>query len=119
MSWDLKKPDREKDLQDLNLILNYYWDFVDEEAYRKHLDLFDDQFETHLASARILGRNLQKTLDKSDILKENILRILYEQSKIENRPSLMLIKLAFFSKKHINEVKRILDEIIKGINDII
>ena len=60
LSWNDKKPDREKDLIDLNQILSHYWDFIEEEVYEKHLDLFDNNgFTKEMAAANVLGRHLK------------------------------------------------------------
>ena len=48
LSWDDTKPNRDKDLKDLSQILNNYWAFIEDEAYKNHLDLFDDNFKTEM-----------------------------------------------------------------------
>lgn len=118
LSWDETKPDREKDLNDLSQILNNYWEFVEDEAYVKHLDLFDDElFSIQKASARILGRHLKVTMDKSSVLNERVVRILSEQAQQIMPPGLMLRKFAFENDQTIEKVKMLLEEILKGIED--
>jgi len=117
LAWDEKKPGREKDLGDLNQILNNYWDFVEDEAYEDHQDLFDDDFEMGKASARILGRHMSKTLNKSAVLRARVQQIIVEQLASTDPPGLMLQKFASDSDKPIDSVKLLLDEILKGIND--
>lgn len=117
LSWDDKKPDREKDLKDMSQILGNYWEFIEEEAYSKHLDLFDDNFEIKKTAARILGRHLRGTLRKSDVLKKNVIRILEEQSVAVDPPGLMLQKFSNYEDKTIDSIKILLDEILIGINE--
>lgn len=117
LSWNDKKPGREKDLQDLSQILNTYWEFIEHEAYEKHQDLFDDNFEMGKAAARILGRHLKSTLNKSEILKQKIYEILKEQSTAVDPPGLMLQKFSQESDKPISTIKSLLDEILTGINE--
>lgn len=117
LSWHDKKPAREKDLRDLSQILENYWEFVKDEAYEKHLDLFEEDFEIGKAAARILGRHLKATLDKSAVLKEKIKHILEEQAAAFDPPGLMLQKFAEDKDRPIEHVKILLDEILKGVNE--
>ncbi len=118
LSWDEKRYDRDKDLEDLIQILDNYWEFVEDEAYVHHLDLFDaDDFDIRNAAARILGRHLKKTLDKSDDLKRVVLRILEEQAQHTDPPGQMISKFSQTNNLSLEEVKTILEEILKGINE--
>lgn len=117
LSWHDKKPGREKDLQDIDQILRKYWEFVEDEAYEKHQDLFDDEFEMEMAAARILGRNLRVTLSKSKFLKEKVLNIFQEQSEALDDGGSMIHKLAGYSDQPVSYLKKKLEEILKGIND--
>jgi predicted nucleotidyltransferase len=117
LSWDDTKPNRDKDLTDLNQILHNYWTFVENEAYEKHLDLFKDNFNTEIAAARILGRHLKATIQKSKTLKNSIIRILDEQTSQVEPPSQMLQHFAAKEDKTIEEVKALLDEVLKGIRE--
>ena len=117
LSWDDKKPGREKDLRDLSQILENYWNFVENEAYEQHMDLFDDEFRMDKAAARILGRNLKRTISKSEFLEQRILKILEDQSPRIDPPGLLLQKFAIERDKSLEEVKSLLDEILKGIKE--
>ena len=117
LSWDDTKPNRDKDLTDLNQILTNYWAFVEDEAYEKHLDLFTDNFTTEIAAARILGRHLKKTIEKSEVLKASIIRILKEQTLQHDPPSLMLQHFAIQKNKSIEEIKLLLDTVLIGISE--
>ncbi|MCC5924229.1 MAG: nucleotidyl transferase AbiEii/AbiGii toxin family protein [Crocinitomicaceae bacterium] len=117
LSWDDKKPDREKDLVDLYQIIDNYWSFVSDEAYEKHLDLFTDDFETLITAARILGRNLKGTLSKSKVLQKKILTILEHQSTSIDKPGLMMQKFAEQGDINLERVKQLIDEVVKGIKE--
>lgn len=117
LSWDDKKPDREKDLIDLYQIIDNYWAFVSDEAYEKHLDLFTDDFEMVNAAARILGRHLKGTLSKSKILRDKVLSILADQSISIDEPGLMMKKFAEQGDITFEKVKQLIDEVIKGIKE--
>ena len=118
LSWDDKKLDREKDLKDLYQILIHYWSFAEEEAYENHLDLFDDEnFTTEMAAAHILGRHIKITLEKSKVLSNRVIQIIKEQASLIEPPGLMLQKFSSEKDKSIEEVKLLLDEILKGINE--
>lgn len=118
LSWDDKKPDRRKDLDDMYLILRHYWTFVENEAYEQHTDLFHDDFDTQRAAARILGRHLSAVLKKSAVLYERITRILAEQSTPADEPGLLLQAWGHLSSKDMDTLLTLLDEIRAGIDDI-
>lgn len=117
LSWDDKKPDREKDLIDLYQIINNYWSFVSDEAYEKHLDLFTDDFETVIATARILGRHLKGTLCKSNVLRNKVLSILEDQTNSIDSPGLMMLKFAEQGNITLERVKQLIEEVLKGIKE--
>ena len=77
VSWNDKK-DRIKDLEDISLLLNSGWEFYEAEAYKKHQDLFNDDFEMTSAAARILGRKMKPILASNDELYQTIIDILDE-----------------------------------------
>ena len=116
MSWNDKKPDRKKDLKDLNQILKHYWEFVEDEAYETHLDLFDvANFTTETAAAHILGRHLRNTLSKSEMLKKTITKILEEQTSEEGKTGLMLRTFAIERGQAISEIRPILQAVLHEI----
>lgn len=117
LSWDDTKPNREKDLLDINLILNNYWTFIEDEAYSNHTDLFTDDFTTQNASARILGRKLQNTMKSTEVLSSRIKEILTSQIKQENPDGLMLRTLASKEQRSIEDIKSLLQQVLDGIND--
>ena len=119
LSWNEQKLAREKDLQDINQILESYWDIVEEEAYEQHTDLFNDEFEIDKAGARILGRHLQITVNKSKILRAKVTQILEEQTTQAGTPGPMLKRMAFESNKPIDAVRDILSEVMTGLKEVL
>ena len=117
LSWNGKKEEREKDLDDLIHILENYWEFVEDEAYEQHLDLFDDDFDMQKAAARILGRQLRKTLDKSTYLKESVLRIIKEDISSASSGA-MTKRFSLKTGLPLDKVEIILNEILQGIRDL-
>lgn len=118
LAWDIKKPEREKDLIDLIQILENYWYFAEDEAFQNHLDLFNDDFKMINASARILGRQIKLTIKKSDYLKSKVIQILREQTILnEENSSSFINKYAEISNKSMEEIKLILNQILLGIED--
>ena len=111
------KDKREKDLDDLIHILENYWEFVEDEAYEQHLDLFDDDFDMQKAAARILGRQLRKTLDKSTYLKESVLRIIKEDISSASSGA-MTKRFSLKTGLPLDKVEIILNEILQGIRDL-
>lgn len=119
LSWDDKKSAREKDLKDLNQILNHYWEFVEEEAYEKHTDLFnEDDFRMDVAAARILGRHLHTTLEKSDLLRQKIIQILREQAAQTDPPGPMVGKMARERDQSPDDIKRVMDAVLVGVEEV-
>jgi predicted nucleotidyltransferase len=117
LSWHDKRAEREKDLEDIVNILENYWEFVEEEAYEEHPDLFDEEdFDTQKAAARILGRHLRKTLEKSAYIKQTVLDIL-EKEIFSEPPGPLPQKFSLKTGRPLDSAEVILKEILFGIND--
>lgn len=114
ISWSDKR-DRTKDLEDISMLLNHGWEFYEEEAYEKHLDLFDDDFEMTIVAARIIGRKMRPILELNKKMHQTIMTVLetaiLEKPKAEN----LEIILAQQMNKSLEEIQRILNEIKHGI----
>src|SRR5690606_13615718 len=114
ISWSDKR-DRTKDLEDISMLLNHGWELYEEEAYQKHLDLFDDDFEMTIVAARIIGRKMRPILELNKKIHQTIMTVLetaiLEKPKAEN----LEIILAQQMNKSLEEIQRILNEIKHGI----
>ncbi len=86
ISWNDFPELRKKDLSDLYYLLQYAFDIEEDEIYKSHLDLFDENdFETVLAGCRVMGRQCAPILERSDKLRKIIENVLEENTKdIEN-----------------------------------
>ena len=114
VSWNDKK-DRIKDLEDISLLLNSGWEFYEAEAYEKHLDLFDDDFEMTTAAARIIGRKMKPILASNEKLYQTIMSILEAAILEKPKANVTEVTLALNMKKSLEEVQRVLGEIKTGI----
>ena len=113
-----EKPERVKDWQDVLMILHNYSEIAGAQLYEGFYDdLIAGDFEFKVASARMLGRNMQEILQKNDELKGKIISIISK-------------KMMNFSMDEIDQMYRVRDagdtqvetlkllsEVIKGIND--
>lgn len=117
ISWQ-EKPERQKDLDDLGVLLKNAWDVLSEEAYQEHSDLFDkENFKTIHAAARILGRKMQPILALDSTLKKNIATLLETAIATKARSGTLEITFAEILKSDIEGTRAILQEIVKGINE--
>ncbi|SNZ01211.1 hypothetical protein [Flagellimonas pacifica] len=115
VSWNDKKH-RTKDLEDISLLLNSGWDFYEEEAYEKHLDLFEvENFEMTIAAARIIGRNMKPILASNDKLFKTIMGVLETAIKEKPKASSAETILAIHMNKSLEEIQKIISEIKQGI----
>jgi len=117
IAWSDKPDSRSKDLEDIAFLLKHAWEFYEEEAYQKHLDLFDDDFEINKTAARIIGRKMKPILDQNQKLKQTIIGVLEKSTQIKVQAQNPEITLAQNMDKTIEEVNVILKLILKGIND--
>jgi predicted nucleotidyltransferase len=65
IAWDEKYPNRSKDAQDIQYILEKYIDVDDSRLYEEDIDLLtEDDFDYGRAGARIIGRDIAKIAEK-------------------------------------------------------
>lgn len=117
VSWQ-EKPDRQKDLDDLGILLKNAWDLLSDEAYQAHLDLFEQaNFKTVNTTARILGRKMKPILALDVTLKSNIITLLETAITHKDKTGIMEITFAQVLEIDIEGTRVILMEILKGINE--
>ena len=115
ISWN-DKQDRTKDLEDISLLLKSGWEFYEEEAYERHLDLFDvENFDMTTAAARIIGRKMKPILASNEKLHQTFVAILDAAILEKSKANTAEITLALNMKKSLQEVQRILSQIKQGI----
>ncbi len=87
IAWDDRPEHRLKDLWDIALILDHYFNRFDEDIYDNHSDLFGDK-ELDEIAAFVIGRKIKYIIGNSNDLKKRLSRILTEkQSEIVERMS--------------------------------
>lgn len=84
VAWENLPEYRTKDLEDIYLLLQEHFDADLDKIYENHLDLFDlfDQNELQLLGARVLGREINKILNYSPAIKNQLLAILDQKEKM-------------------------------------
>ncbi|MEZ4685766.1 MAG: nucleotidyl transferase AbiEii/AbiGii toxin family protein [Bacteroidia bacterium] len=117
LSWNDKKAERDKDLTDLNQILEKYWKFVEDEAPIHHQDLYNEDFEMGKVAARILGRHLKTTISQSEDVKTAVLKILEEQITPVDSPGPLMKRISRERNKSLEEIQLLLKAIQKGVQE--
>ena len=113
VAWNDRSHQRQKDLKDINYILDNYAIIYNEEIFKDHLDLIEDGWQDWLG-ARLLGRHMTKTLSSKIELKNTIVGIL--NSNLEE-DSQMPIQLSKINAKSISDNIIMIKNILKGIED--
>lgn len=81
IAWDERARERAHDAQDLCFLLRQYFDVRLDTIVERHSDLFDeDDFNRPIVSARAYGREIALLLQKSNALREHVLRILERET---------------------------------------
>ncbi len=118
IAWNERPDRRAKDWEDFIFILTNYHEIAGEQLFEgRHDDLFDDNFELPIASARLLGRNMAGILNKNQDLKSKIIEILSRHlQKYEFEDITVMYRFRESNDKLILHLKLISETII-GIND--
>jgi predicted nucleotidyltransferase len=123
IAWSERPDDRGKDLDDMERILHFYWEFCEEEVYERHLDVFgltEDIYDLKGCSARVLGRHLAQLLASSPVLRDEVADVLQREADKMDHPGKMLLKFARTDRdgeQDIGYAKRILDHLVAGLRD--
>jgi predicted nucleotidyltransferase len=79
IAWYDRPNDRERDIQDLWILLKQYLNAGNRDRlFDEHLDLVDDDFDYELAGARVLGRDVAKLL--TDQTRSIVMSVLSEEA---------------------------------------
>ncbi|MBI2269279.1 MAG: nucleotidyl transferase AbiEii/AbiGii toxin family protein [Bacteroidetes bacterium] len=76
IAYDDRPQERQKDIEDVRLILDHYFDIESDIIYENHNDLFENNAELPHIAARVLGRQMKLILDRSTDLKQRVISIL-------------------------------------------
>lgn len=118
IAFDDRPEVRQKDIQDIALILNHYFDIESEIIYEDHNDLFEDNRDIPYIAARVLGRQIKTILNRSTELEKRITGIL--QNEIDNPEKSKIAELMVKgTNSTISEAIDLLKEILTGIKESI
>jgi predicted nucleotidyltransferase len=118
ISWNEKPVDRGKDLDDLQFILQNYFEMNQNRFYADHVDCMEELNEKYFkisAGARLLGRDMALALQLSESLKTLIVSILNERLK-GKIGGLSDYSSDFSDDKDILDAE-LIEHIVKGINE--
>jgi predicted nucleotidyltransferase len=116
IAFDDRPEVRQKDIQDIALILNHYFDIESEIIYEDHNDLFEDNRDIPYIAARVLGRQIKTILNRSTELEKRITGIL--QNEIDNPEKSKIAELMVKgTNSTILEAIDLLKEILTGIKE--
>jgi len=116
IAFDDRPEVRQKDIQDITLILKHYFDIESDIIYDIHNDLFEDDRDTPLIAARVLGRQIKTILNRSLNLQKRIITIL--ENEIGNTEKSKIAELMVTGTENtIVAAIDILKEILIGIKE--
>lgn len=112
IAWN-NKSERSKDLKDIVFIILHFFEYYDDEIFEHHNDLFGD-LDNDQIGARVIGREIKKTLWSEPKIVDLVMDILRKKEK--------LVKIMLESRdldEDISEEKihALLHEIVLGLNE--
>lgn len=117
IAYDDRPEVRQNDIKDISLILKHYFDIETDIIYEQHNDLFEDNRDTPIIAARVVGRQMKRIIGRSIDLEKRVTAIL--QREIDNyEKSKMAELMVRGTDNSINDAIEILREILQGLNDI-
>ena len=117
IAYDDRPTERQKDILDVGKILKHYFDIESDNIYENHHDLFDDDSELHVISARVLGRQMQSILNRSGDLKKRVISII--ESAIANKDDHQIVALLIPAGEEVTaeNIAATLSALVNGINE--
>lgn len=116
IAYDDRPEFRQKDIQDVALIVKHYFDIESDVIYESHADLFEDQIDLSLIAARVLGRQMKIILNRSSDLENRVIAIL-ENALRDSAGSKMVELMLAGNQNSIGSAIDLLKEILKGIRE--
>ena len=118
IAFDDRPDQRPNDPEDCIQIIQNYFNLQSEIIYNQHNDLFgNDELTLELISSRVIGREMRKTLDQNDALRERTTQILISHIAQQEKSSFIL-RMASYVYLGTEECVRYLEEVLSGIADI-
>lgn len=116
IAYDDRPQERQKDIEDIRLILEHYFDIESDIIYENHNDLFDDNTDLPHIAARVLGRQMKLILDRSTDLKHRVVSIL--ENQIQNPEKSKIAELMNKgTDKSIEATINIMKDLLIGIKE--
>lgn len=81
IAWNNNPENRSKDLKDIVFILIHFFEYYDDEIFEHHNDLFGD-LDNNQIGARVIGREIRKTLQTKPEIIDEVLRILEKKEQL-------------------------------------
>ncbi len=81
IAWDNSPENRSKDLKDIVFILIHFFEHYDDKIFEHHNDLFGDLNNDQIG-ARVIGREIRKTLQTKPKIIDEVVRILGKKDKL-------------------------------------
>ena len=117
ISWS-EKPERTKDLMDIKALLDAAWELYVDEIFTEnseYIDLFDDDFTTHIVAARVMGRKMQNILNRDTQLKTLIINEL--RKELDEKAASKSQQIIAGTEQSMQEIQLIFNALLMGIND--
>lgn len=81
IAWDNIPENRGKDLKDIFFILKHFFEYYDDAIFDHHNDLFGD-LDNDQIGARVIGREIKKTLRTKPEIVDEVIRVLGKKDKL-------------------------------------
>ncbi|MGQ0828461.1 MAG: nucleotidyl transferase AbiEii/AbiGii toxin family protein [Bacteroidota bacterium] len=116
IAYDDRPEVRQNDIKDITLILKHYFDIETDNIYELHNDLFEDDRDTSLIAARVLGRQMKNIFARSKDVEERITSIIQREISNPEKSKIGELMVAGTDNAIISAIE-ILKEILKGIQE--
>lgn len=117
IAFDDRPDQRPNDPEDCIQIVQNYFNLQSDIIYEHHNDLFgNDELTLELISARVIGREMRKTLDQNNALRERTALIL-ESHITQQEKSTFVLRMASYVYLGTDDCVRYLQEVLSGITD--
>jgi len=117
IAFDDRPDQRPNDPEDCIQIIQNYFNLQSDIIYEHHNDLFgNDELTLELISARVIGREMRKTLDQNNALRERTALIL-ESHITQQEKSTFVLRMASYVYLGTDDCVRYLQEVLSGITD--
>lgn len=109
LAWDDRPEHRLKDLRDIAVILDNYFDTFSDDIYTNHIDLFGENMELEDIAAHVIGRKIKIIIGDSEALKQRIIDIL------TLKKSNIAVRLVAGTEKSEATAQQILENLLAGL----